>query len=475
MRANDAECGCAPTHDEWRAFATPVSRRTALGLTIVGALGIGAAASLVASPAFADEYPTWEDVEKAMANEQAKAAEISRIEKLIADLTADVAYKQAEAERLMSEFIVAQEAFEDAVARAESLQAQADAEAILAREAAQKLGKLAAQEYRTGGDDTSLELFFSGSAASADDLLARLGTMDKIVEANRAVHTEAVRARDNAQNLSNQAAVARDERDRLQVEAQRKMESAQAAAIAAQAALDTQTANLDVLQAQLAALRDSTATTVAGYEAGVEARRKAEEERQRRLREEEEARRVAREAEAQRQRDAAAAAAAAGGGGGGGGGGSSSGGGGGGGGGVVNGTGWARPHGGWINDGYGPRPVICSGGGCSSGFHRGVDFSAGCWDAIYAASSGTVSFAAYSGTWGNYVMIDHGGGIQSAYAHIANGGYNVGNGQYVNAGDVIAYVGTTGASTGCHLHFEIYRDGARIDPVPFMADRGVYL
>lgn len=462
MRDDRPDCGCAPTPAERRAFAKPVSRRAALGIGLAAVLGLGTVNHLTGSSAFAADYPSWDDVERAMANEQAKAGEITRIEGLIADLTADVARKQAEAERLMREYIVAQEAFEDAVDRAASLQAQADAEAEKARIAAEKLGKLAAQQYRTAGDDPSLELFFSSSAATADDLLARLGTMDKIVEANRSVHTDAVSARDNAQNLSNQAAVARDERDRLQREAQSKMEAAQAAAQQAQAALDEQTANLGVLEAQLAALKDTTAKTVADYEAGVEAARQAELERQRR--EEEERQRRIREAQANQGSGSSGGVSGSP---------SGSGGGSGGSGGSGSGTGWVRPHSGYISSWFGNRGEICSGGYCSGSGHRGIDFADGCWSPIYAASAGRVVHAAWSGSWGNYIKVDHGGGIVTGYAHLPDGGYNVSWGDWVEAGQVIGYAGNTGASSGCHLHFEVYSDGYRIDPAPYLRNRGV--
>ena len=97
---------------------------------------------------------------------------------------------QAEAERLANEYIQAQIDYETAVDKADSLQAQADAESARATQTAQKLGRLAAQQYRNGGDNAALDLFFSGSAASADDLLAcvlkrfqRKG--EKIVDLNR--------------------------------------------------------------------------------------------------------------------------------------------------------------------------------------------------------------------------------------------------------------------------------------------------
>nr|WP_236779057.1 M23 family metallopeptidase [Agromyces seonyuensis] len=160
---------------------------------------------------------------------------------------------------------------------------------------------------------------------------------------------------------------------------------------------------------------------------------------------------------------AAAAAAAANGGGSGGGGGSS-----------VGVDGWTKPAYGWISGTFGPRPVICAGDGCSSPYHSGLDIAAGCGAAIRAAHSGTVSYAGYiNNSWGNYVKISHGGGISTAYAHIKPGGIIVGAGQSVQAGQVIAYVGSTGASNGCHLHFEVWNGGGRINPLGFMADRGI--
>lgn len=449
------ECGCAPTPRELRALRSPLTRRSALGL---GVLGIGVLGLSFGPAAFAADYPSWDDVQRAKANEASKASEVTRIEGLIDSLQADVAYKQAEAKRLGDEYAAAQEAFEDAAARANDLQAQADAEAARASEAAQKLGRLAAQQYRTGGEDASLELFFSGSAASADDLLSKLGTMDKLVAANRGIYADAISARDNAQNLSDQASVARNERDRLKVEAEAKMMAAQDAAMAAQAALEAQTANLGTLQAQLAALKDTTSKTIADYQAGVEA------ERQARLAREAAAREAARQAAAAQAAAEAAAQAAAGGGGGG-----SSGGGGGG---QPSGSGWARPSSGRVTSWFGDRGTICGNGYCSTG-HRGLDMAASCGGLTYAASAGRVIFAGDSGSWGNYLKIDHGGGIVTGYAHIRNGGFAVGYGQSVSAGQVIAYAGSTGVSSGCHTHFEVYQNGQRIDPTPFLRNRGV--
>ncbi|MER7448294.1 M23 family metallopeptidase [Microbacterium sp. NPDC097977] len=440
------DCGCAPTPAESRAFWKDgaVSRRGALtlgALSVVALSAFGVTSGVNA--AYAASYPSWDDVQNAMNNQSSKAAEVTRIEGLIQSLTQRVADAQAKAILAGEEYNTAQLAYFDSIAVAEELQSQADAQAVIADDATKKAAQLAAQLYRNGGDDTALELFFAGSADNADELLSRLGTMDKVYQYNQTVHDNAVAARNSAQSLTDQANVARTERDRLQKIAEQKMIEAQAAADAAQAALDEQSANLATMQAQLAALKDATATTVAGYQEGV---RVAEEERRRREAEE-------------------AAKAAAGNDNGAGGGG-----GGGGGGGTAGTGGWVRPHGGHRSAGYGPRPKPCA---ACSGWHYGVDLANGCGAAIYAAQSGTVDYAGPRGNYGNYIRIQHGGGVSSGYAHIRDGGFAVRNGAWVNSGQVIAYAGNTGASVGCHLHFEVYLNGEYTNPISFLADRGI--
>ena len=96
--------------------------------------------------------------------------------------------------------------------------------------------------------------------------------------------------------------------------------------------------------------------------------------------------------------------------------------------------------------------------------HGGTDIGASYGSAIYAADSGTVvrSSDGWNGGWGNYVMIDHGNGMQTLYAHMSSRAVSVG--QSVSRGQTIGYVGSTGMSTGPHLHFEMYINGSRIDP-----------
>ncbi|MDF2555424.1 MAG: mepM 1, partial [Microbacterium sp.] len=95
--------------------------------------------------------------------------------------------------------------------------------------------------------------------------------------------------------------------------------------------------------------------------------------------------------------------------------------------------------------------------------------------AIYAAAAGTVEMSQNYSGYGNYIRINHGGGVGTGYGHIVNGGLYVRRGQYVNAGQLIAAVGNTGGSFGCHLHFEVYLGGGTTNPAPFLTARGVSL
>lgn len=96
--------------------------------------------------------------------------------------------------------------------------------------------------------------------------------------------------------------------------------------------------------------------------------------------------------------------------------------------------------------------------------HGGTDIGASYGSAIYAADSGMVVRSAdgWNGGWGNYVMINHGNGMQTLYAHMSSRAVSVG--QTVSRGQTIGYVGSTGMSTGPHLHFEMYINGSRVDP-----------
>ncbi len=130
---------------------------------------------------------------------------------------------------------------------------------------------------------------------------------------------------------------------------------------------------------------------------------------------------------------------------------------------VTTGTGnfmWPVPSCTTISSGFGYRihPIFGD-----KRFHSGVDISASSGATIVAADSGTVVTAVYSSSYGNYVVISHGNGNSTLYAHMSS--MAVSSGQTVTKGQTIGYVGSTGWSTGAHCHFEVKIAGQLVDPM----------
>jgi murein DD-endopeptidase MepM/ murein hydrolase activator NlpD len=100
-------------------------------------------------------------------------------------------------------------------------------------------------------------------------------------------------------------------------------------------------------------------------------------------------------------------------------------------------------------------------------FHRGLDMAANYGDAVHATAAGTVVAAGYQGGYGYKIDIDHGNGYHTWYAHLSR--LDVKAGKRVVKGEAIAAVGSTGASTGSHLHYQVMRDGEAVDPQPFLS------
>lgn len=126
---------------------------------------------------------------------------------------------------------------------------------------------------------------------------------------------------------------------------------------------------------------------------------------------------------------------------------------------------WPCPSSTYITSGFGWRihPIFGT-----KRYHNGVDISANSGANVLAADSGTVSVATYSSSAGNYVVLYHSGGTTTTYMHMSSIAVSVGD--TVTKGQVIGYVGSTGWSTGPHLHFEIAINGSRVNPLDYFSN-----
>ncbi len=408
-----------------RAFVVPVAV-----IALVAPLLSGPTEAFAASRI---DYPTWSEVTAARKSEAATKRQVAAITALLAQLEAALVQARADEIAKGEAYEAAQDAFDMQVMVTDELVAQADAARQEADAAKRQASRLLAMLARAGDGDLIASLLGENSDG-ADSFLFRLETMDRLSDQSNTLYTEAFQLQNTAESLADQATIAREKRDELQVLAEEALAAARAATIAADEALAEQQVHQAELKAQLSVLVEKRKATETDYRAGVAAR---------------EAARKAREAA---ERAAAEAAAAANG---------------------ANSAGWARPSGGYISSGYGMRyhPIYHY-----WRLHNGVDLAGmGCGAPIDAVHAGVVTYSGWNGTLGNYIQINHGDGTSSGYGHIISGGRLVGYGQSVSAGQQIARVGSTGASTGCHLHFMIRVNGQLTNPVPFMANRGIRL
>ena len=120
-------------------------------------------------------------------------------------------------------------------------------------------------------------------------------------------------------------------------------------------------------------------------------------------------------------------------------------------------SGFVWPVSGPVTSGFGPR---------WGRMHEGIDIAVPTGTPVYASAAGTVIHGGWFGGYGNLVVVDHGNGISTAYAH--NSGYAAGIGQQVVQGQVIAYSGNTGNSSGPHVHFEVRLGGGAVDPLGYL-------
>jgi murein DD-endopeptidase MepM/ murein hydrolase activator NlpD len=377
------------------------------------------------SPAFADEYPTWEEVQDARRDVAKAEAKVKQIMALLEKLEKEAAEAEMEAARLGEIYYEALAELDEATFRQQQLQGEADSAQVLAEESRLQAGQFIAELARVGGADLSATLFISGDDAT--ELLSRIGYAAKIAEQTDGIYARALADQNAAQSLSDQAEVARQIREELQLVAEAAYEAANAAAMRAYAAVEAQLENSARLEAQLEVLIEQREATEADYQKGEIERAKA------------------------KQGGTVAGMIDPG---------------------QISGAGWARPSGGYVSSHFGMRVHPIYG---VARLHAGIDLATACGKPVYAARGGRVSYSGWLGTSGNFIRVSHEDGFTTGYAHLQNGSLYVQLGQTVATGQLIGRIGNTGGSRGCHLHLETRQNMVAQDPYPFFVNRGIRL
>ena len=284
---------------------------------------------------------------------------------------------------------------------------------------------------------------FIFDSSSVTELLSRIGDVNDIMHYDKTLEEEYMAAREDVESIKKSYEEARHEQELLQKELDTK-----------QAELDAQVEAAYTMIADIETLSDDAQ---AEYDAIAEEEAKAEETLQEAIR-----KRAAEQAKYNQNNNSNN-----GGGGNSGDSGGNSGGGGSSGGGSATSLSnlqWPVPSCTLITSRFGYRVAPTTG---ASTYHGGLDIGAGMGASIVAAGAGDVIYAGANGSYGNCVMIDHGNGVVTVYAHMSSIG--VSYGQYVTAGQYVGAVGSTGVSTGPHCHFEIRINGAQTDPAAYFS------
>ena len=284
---------------------------------------------------------------------------------------------------------------------------------------------------------------FIFDSSSVTEPLSRIGDVNDIMHYDKTLEEEYMAAREDVESIKKSYEEARHEQELLQKELDTK-----------QAELDAQVEAAYTMIADIETLSDDAQ---AEYDAIAEEEAKAEETLQEAIR-----KRAAEQAKYNQNNNSNN-----GGGGNSGGSGGNSGGGGSSGGGSATSLSnlqWPVPSCTLITSRFGYRVAPTTG---ASTYHGGLDIGAGMGASIVAAGAGDVIYAGANGGYGNCVMIDHGNGVVTVYAHMSSIG--VSYGQYVTAGQYVGAVGSTGVSTGPHCHFEIRINGAQTDPAAYFS------
>lgn len=236
----------------------------AIALVFATTLTVGVATQ----PAWAVDYPSWEDVQAAKTSEAAKKAEIAKIEALINGLETEAANAAKAALEAVEIYNQALDALEAAEKAADAVGKRADEATATADESSTRAASLLAQLARTSRSDLTLQLLFS-DAGSADDLLYRIGAMNKLSATASELYERAAFDRNLAESLSEQAGAARDARARLAEKAETALAEAQKASDEAALRAERQEEIAAQLYAQLASLTGTSAATQRAYLEGV--------------------------------------------------------------------------------------------------------------------------------------------------------------------------------------------------------------
>ncbi|TAM66856.1 MAG: NlpC/P60 family protein [Microbacteriaceae bacterium] len=259
-------------------MASSKSHRTgpllAFGAVAMGA--VTASVGIITPPAFADDYPSWNDVQQAKQNVAQQQALVDKITGLINGLQTQVNAANLVAQKAAEAYLQAQAQLDEATQKAADLQRQADAAAKKAQTSKMRAGLLASHLARTGGQNPSVDLMLNGdNGNAAETLLYQLGTMSKLTQQSQGIYDQAIADKNTAQALTDQAAVARAKRTELATAAQVALTAAKDAQAKVQSALATQKQRSTELVAQLASLKNTSAAVETSYLAGV---KKAQEE-----------------------------------------------------------------------------------------------------------------------------------------------------------------------------------------------------
>lgn len=383
---------------------------------------IGFGATTPVPFAQANDYPSWSEVEQARRDAANTQAAINRLNAAIETLNKELEPLREIAEQKGQIYFDAKEKLDLAQWEADQLSLKAKEAGDIAAESTRQAGILASQLNNRTSGDFGLSLFLKGD--SADVFLYQLGMMNQLSSQTAQIFAQATADRNNALSLLDQAEVAKDALAEIAEEAEEAYNVAVEAQQAVENKLNEQQSQRNEMERMLILLKDNVRLTEDQYIAGV------------------------------RERFGSGVNIDAG---------------------PISDHGWLRPvKTGYHTSAYGWRVHPING---TWSLHTGTDIAGPnyCQQPIYAATGGRVVYSGSFGGYGNFIRIDHGQGVETWYAHIAPGGLLVSYGDVIDPGHQIARVGTTGNSTGCHLHIEVRINGAHTDPVAYFRAKGINL